>query len=224
MSSEHSSPGSDSSDDDGVWHTEKVKRRAEQWSSSLIGSSYHASSATESRLGKADTATCARHDGEPWPKTYGWASGLAPKVLEVRTPIWRSVQVRRLLPHARVDLLMFQLNETYSRLDSISSSLSESRNAPKSATPRPESLLDGQHSASVKLGHVAPSHDRFTLPPDLRRRGKLPRSVVGTPSKKRRRATGQAVEQIVNTERETGSQDWMWASGTVGTWPTTSLS
>lgn len=102
----------------------------------------------------------------------GWADGVSEKVLEVRTPTWRSSR----------------LDEIYRRLDTISSAQAAMRAMPASQQGAPT------RTASTKLGHVAPSHRRFTLPREYMRKGRIPKN------------TGDA---------------WMWASGEVGVWPDT---
>lgn len=91
MSSEHSSPGSDSSDEDEGWHAEKLRRRAESWASMAAGAG-----SKESADLTLETSGVDEHmigGSEPVRKS-GWAPGLTSKVLEVRTPSWRSVKVR----------------------------------------------------------------------------------------------------------------------------------
>ncbi|WVF69079.1 hypothetical protein IAT40_003853 [Kwoniella sp. CBS 6097] len=149
----------------------------------------------------------------------GWAVGISEKVLEVRTPKWRSET----------------LNEIYRRLDAYANEQADSRatggsssshnaatnigiaNRPTpanylaslsaanaSASANANSLVDGQTAFSAvaststtptptpKPGHVAPSHRRFVMPPHLMREGKAPRNL---------------------------GEGWMWASGQVGVWP-----
>lgn len=100
----------------------------------------------------------------------GWAEGVSEKVLEVRTPTWRSPR----------------LDQIYRRLDTISAGQAALR-----ATPAAQQAASGKAGTGTRLGHVAPSHQRFTLPPELMRRGHAPRDP------------GEA---------------WMWASGNVGVW------
>lgn len=143
MSSEYSSAGED---DEPLSATE---RRRTHWIDMLR------SQTSEARPGKG-----------------GWAEGQAEKVLEVRTPTWRSSR----------------LDDLYRRLDSISAQQAALR-----ATPAAQQAASSPGSkANLRLGHVAPSHKRFTLPPHLQRTGHLP--------------------------RDTG-EPWMWASGEVGVWP-----
>jgi hypothetical protein len=74
QSSEHSSSGSDSSDSDDDYHKEKVGRRKELWGN----------------MRNADAGPSG--EGKEG-KEYGWGLGLGMKILEVRTPSWRSQQV-----------------------------------------------------------------------------------------------------------------------------------
>ncbi|KAL1406745.1 hypothetical protein Q8F55_006149 [Vanrija albida] len=103
----------------------------------------------------------------------GWAEGVSEKVLEVRTPTWRSAR----------------LDELYRRLDNISAAQAAAR-----ATPASQSATGDAKTAqpNLRLGHVAPSHRRFTMPAGLMRAGRAP--------------------------RDTG-EGWMWASGQAGIWP-----
>ncbi|WOO84296.1 uncharacterized protein LOC62_06G007816 [Vanrija pseudolonga] len=105
----------------------------------------------------------------------GWAEGVSEKVLEVRTPTWRSAR----------------LDELYRRLDNISAAQAAARATPasQSAATSPGTKAS---QPNLRLGHVAPSHKRFTMPAGLMRAGRAP--------------------------RDTG-EGWMWASGQVGVWP-----
>jgi len=71
QSSENSTSGSDSSDSDDDFHQQKVTRRKEMWESMR-----------NAEAGPSGTG-----------KEYGWGMGLGMKVLEVRTPSWRSEKV-----------------------------------------------------------------------------------------------------------------------------------
>ncbi|TXT03802.1 hypothetical protein VHUM_04366 [Vanrija humicola] len=104
----------------------------------------------------------------------GWANGVSEKVLEVRTPTWRSAR----------------LDELYRRLDNISAAQAAARATPASQSTAQPGTKAAQ--PSLRLGHVAPSHKRFTMPAGLMRPGHAPRN------------TGEA---------------WMWASGQLGVWP-----
>ncbi|WVQ96579.1 hypothetical protein IAU59_003684 [Kwoniella sp. CBS 9459] len=133
----------------------------------------------------------------------GWAVGVSEKVLEVRTPRWRSDA----------------LNEIYRRLDAYANEQADTRatgsssaittNINSKTTPSYlASISDGSAIPSTSLstsvtptptptptpkpGHVAPSHRRFVMPPELMRDGKAPRNL---------------------------GEWWMWASGQVGVWP-----
>ncbi|XAO27742.1 hypothetical protein I312_106603 [Cryptococcus bacillisporus CA1280] len=101
----------------------------------------------------------------------GWKAGHGPKVLEVRKPKWRSQQ----------------LNEIYARLDAHADAYADTR----ATGTRPASSSQST-SAIPRAGHVAPSHNRFCLPPQLGRRGKAPRDL---------------------------GEGWMWVTGVVGVWP-----
>ncbi|OWZ28302.1 hypothetical protein C349_06625 [Cryptococcus neoformans var. grubii Br795] len=101
----------------------------------------------------------------------GWKAGQGPKVLEVRKPKWRSQQ----------------LNEIYARLDAHADAYADTR----ATGTRPASSSQST-SAAPRAGHVAPSHNRFCLPPELARRGKAPRDL---------------------------GEGWMWVTGVVGVWP-----
>lgn len=112
------------------------------------------------------------HSPEPQkPGKGGWAEGVDQKVLEVRTPTWRSQR----------------LNELYQRLDMISAAQAAMRAQPASHQP-----TSPGSKPPLRLGHVAPSHKRFTMPSSLMRRGHLPRDL---------------------------GEGWMWASGVAGVWP-----
>ncbi|RXK34848.1 hypothetical protein M231_07894 [Tremella mesenterica] len=152
MSSEYSSAGEDSEPTSSTYPSE-IRQMGE-------GSSNGSMIKREVRAGKwrDELLIAAQETGSK----AGWAEGQGEKVLEVRTPIWRSEQ----------------LNNLYARLDIISSQQATARTQSNTLLTRP--------------GHVAPSHRRFVLPPDVRRKGKMPRQV------------GEA---------------WMWASGQTGVWP-----
>jgi hypothetical protein len=146
MSSEYSSAGEDDPEEapDGSDGETLAEQRRSQWLDVLRAQT------PDMRSGKG-----------------GWADGVSEKVLEVRTPTWRSAR----------------LASIYSRLDTISAGQAALRATPASQqTSKP----------SLKLGHVAPSHRRFTMPLALMRRGRQP--------------------------RDSGSS-WMWASGHAGVWP-----
>jgi len=80
----------------------------------------------------------------------------------------------------------------------------QNRNTPRSQ-PRPT-------STTIKAGHVAPSHRRFTLPFEIRRRG-IKRSGKG---KKRKINEGD------EGDAEGEGEGWMWASDKVKIWPSRS--
>lgn len=144
MSSEYSSAGEDEAESDPL-----AAQRQSEWMATLN------SVEPDQRSGKG-----------------GWAEGVSEKVLEVRTPTWRSAR----------------LDELYRRLDHISSAQAALRATPASQ----QALVPSKAGSNPRLGHVAPSHKRFTLPPRLMRRGHGP--------------------------RDTG-EDWMWATGKAGVWP-----
>lgn len=146
MSSEYSSPGEDADDEDGL-----DGQRKGYWMEMLQARSPEGGS---SKSGKG-----------------GWAEGVSEKVLEVRSPTWRSDR----------------LDQIYRRLDTISAAQAAMR-----ATPASQQAAAGKGGAGTRLGHVAPSHQRFTLPNELARRGHAPRDP---------------------------GEPWMWASGQVGMWP-----
>ncbi|WVW85164.1 hypothetical protein I302_107202 [Kwoniella bestiolae CBS 10118] len=111
----------------------------------------------------------------------GWVVGLSEKVLEVRTPRWRSES----------------LNEIYNKLDAHAAQISDTRSTSKStSTPRTQTPLDSSTSSpspiTIRAGHVAPSHRRFTMSPGIMRKGNIPRDL---------------------------GEGWMWASGMGGVWP-----
>lgn len=145
MSSEYSSAGEDE-DEDGLG-----EQRRFHWAQMMRSRS------PEGSTGKSGKG--------------GWAEGVSEKVLEVRTPTWRSAR----------------LDEIYRRLDTISAAQAAMR-----ATPAAQQVASGKAGTGTRLGHVAPSHQRFTLPPELMRRGHAPRDQ---------------------------GESWMWASGSVGVWP-----
>nr|ODN89333.1 hypothetical protein L204_06271 [Cryptococcus depauperatus CBS 7855] len=101
----------------------------------------------------------------------GWAAGLSAKVLEVRKPRWRSQQ----------------LNDIYTRLDVYADALANTRSTGTYGISLSSTTI------APRAGHVAPSHKRFILPPEIARRGKAPRDL---------------------------GEGWMWASGVAGVWPT----
>lgn len=153
MSSEYSSAGEDEGDESVVIGLPALRdQRRAHWLD-VLGSQPHEAA----KPGKG-----------------GWAEGVTEKVLEVRTPTWRSAQ----------------LDETYRRLDTISAAQAALRATP--ASQQATAAQSNKPAGSLRLGHVAPSHKRFTMPPPIMRRGHLPRD------------TGDA---------------WMWASGSVGVWP-----
>ncbi|WWC63031.1 uncharacterized protein I303_105630 [Kwoniella dejecticola CBS 10117] len=87
----------------------------------------------------------------------GWAVGISEKILEVRTPRWRSEA----------------LNEIYRRLDAHATQFSDTR-----ASGSSRSLVTKPNDApNVRPGHVAPSHRRFTMPPGTMRKGGTPRDL-----------------------------------------------
>lgn len=145
MSSEYSSAGEDADDDD-----ELGEHRRAHWFEMLQSRS---PGDTSGKSGKG-----------------GWAEGVSEKVLEVRTPTWRSPR----------------LDQIYRRLDTISAAQAAMR-----ATPAAQQAASGKAGTGTRLGHVAPSHQRFTLPPELMRRGRAPRDP---------------------------GEPWMWVSGEVGVW------
>ncbi|UOH85380.1 hypothetical protein LQV05_002202 [Cryptococcus neoformans] len=117
----------------------------------------------------------------------GWKAGQGPKVLEVRKPKWRSQQ----------------LNEIYARLDAHADAYADTR----ATGTRPASSSQST-SAAPRAGHVAPSHNRFCLPPGLARRGKAPRDL-GEGWIWRRGGAGGQVGDVVgvgvdDAEREQG--------------------
>ncbi|CAK9787272.1 hypothetical protein CC85DRAFT_284377 [Cutaneotrichosporon oleaginosum] len=146
MSSEYSSPGEEMDDEDGL-----DGQRKGYWMEMLQARSPEGAS---NRSGKG-----------------GWAEGVSEKVLEVRSPTWRSDR----------------LAQIYRRLDTISSAQAAMR-----ATPAALQSSTGKAGTGTRLGHVAPSHQRFTMPSELKRRGHAPRDP---------------------------GEPWMWASGQVGHWP-----
>jgi hypothetical protein len=85
QSSEYSSSGSDSADSDEEYHSSKVQRRKVEWDT------IRNPEAGPGSLGPRVPAS-ADHVGNVG-KAYGWGTGLKAKVLEVRTPSWRSEQV-----------------------------------------------------------------------------------------------------------------------------------
>ncbi|GFZ50458.1 hypothetical protein JCM24511_08215 [Saitozyma sp. JCM 24511] len=188
MSSEYSSAGEDSDADgdvadngeaagnpgvgSGAGRQAKVDLRRRQWVEVLA-----------LRAGEV------REDGDAG---KGWAEGLGEKVLEVRTPRWRSDE----------------LNTLYARLDAITTAASQARSNPlhpkdsKGSPGLSHSHVDSGGTASgtqfhtqgntTRAGHVAPSHNRFKMPGGMVRRGRRPRE---------------------------GGEAWMWRSGVVGVWP-----
>ncbi|WRT66781.1 uncharacterized protein IL334_003744 [Kwoniella shivajii] len=107
----------------------------------------------------------------------GWAVGISEKVLEVRTPRWRSEE----------------LNDIYRRLDAHANQFSDTRASGSMAKSKSISILGESSSGqiTVRPGHVAPSHRRFTMSPGFMRKGGLPRDL---------------------------GEGWMWASGVGGIW------
>jgi len=79
QSSEYSSSGNDSSESDDESHQAKVRRRKETWD--------------QMRNADAGPSGAQLAGG----KEYGWGLGLGMKLLEVRTPSWRSDQVSTLI-------------------------------------------------------------------------------------------------------------------------------
>lgn len=142
MSSEHSSAGEDEDGNDPL-----TPQRQAEWMNTLNAVE------PDNRSGKR-----------------GWADGVSEKVLEVRTPTWRSAR----------------LDDMYRQLDNISSAQAALR-----ATPASRQAANKADS-NPRLGHVAPSHKRFTLPRRLMRLGHRPRDV---------------------------GEHWMWATGEAGVWP-----
>lgn len=77
------------------------------------------------------------------------------------------------------------MNNIYARLDAIAALQSSARSNPATS--------GGDKAFSTRPGHVAPSHRRFTLPNEIKRRGKSPKA---------------------------DGEGWMWSTGTPGIWPT----
>ncbi|BEJ14417.1 hypothetical protein CspHIS471_0401840 [Cutaneotrichosporon sp. HIS471] len=146
MSSEYSSPGEDAEDEDGL-----EAQRKGYWMEMLQTRS---PDGINSKGGKG-----------------GWAEGVSEKVLEVRSPTWRSGR----------------LDQIYRRLDTLSAAQAAMR-----ATPAAQQAASSKTGSGTRLGHVAPSHQRFAMPSELARRGHAPRDL---------------------------GEPWMWASGQVGLWP-----
>lgn len=169
MSSEHSSAGEDDVEPDEAEQHDGTDLTLEAVSVNL-GARRRAQRlelfASQARTQDTDTRPAGKG---------GWAEGVSEKVLEVRTPTWRSAR----------------LDELYRRLDTISAAQAAARATPasQSATTSPGTKAS---QPNLRLGHVAPSHKRFTMPAGLMRAGRAP--------------------------RDTG-ESWMWASGQAGVWP-----
>jgi hypothetical protein len=87
QSSEYSSPGPDSSEEEGETRAEaKVRRDIKEGKRREIWDSMRQPLAITSGNGSGENE---KPGGQ-----YGWAPGLGSKVLEVRTPSWRSEKVR----------------------------------------------------------------------------------------------------------------------------------
>jgi hypothetical protein len=87
QSSEYSSPGPDSSEEEGETKAEaKVRRGIKEGKRREIWDSM--------RQPLANTSGNGSSENEKPGGQYGWAPGLGSKVLEVRTPSWRSEKVR----------------------------------------------------------------------------------------------------------------------------------
>ncbi|WWC71157.1 uncharacterized protein I206_105110 [Kwoniella pini CBS 10737] len=89
----------------------------------------------------------------------GWAVGISEKVLEVRTPRWRSET----------------LNDIYRRLDAHATQFSDTRASGSSKTT--PHLHKGSDAPNIRPGHVAPSHRRFTMEIGTMRKGGTPRDL-----------------------------------------------
>lgn len=214
-----------------AWHEEKARRRTETWES-MRKMTVPEPIQTHGTAIEPDTAIVDDGDARPRAEGYGWAAGQGVKVVEVLTPSWRSQQASVLLSPVceyreqslGMPLTKTKLNDLYSQLDAISASQSQARAAPKSTSAKPSApasdALASSHSAStststnIKLGHVAPSHHRFTLAPDLRRRGTLPKTLGNSTGRKRKEGEPAETDLSVGAGKE-----WMWATGKVGEWP-----
>ncbi|WWD18852.1 hypothetical protein CI109_103307 [Kwoniella shandongensis] len=179
MSSEYSSAGEDDDEDkdgneegagaeqDGQLG-ERVSRRRQKWEEMV-------------RTKEEDELTQSQAHAHMGGKG-GWAVGISEKVLEVRTPRWRSEQ----------------LNDIYRRLDAHANFQAETRaNSSRIHTSSNPTVANATLSSSSstpipRAGHVAPSHRRFTQEQALMRKGRKPRDR---------------------------GEEWMWASGMVGVWP-----
>ncbi|OCF35064.1 hypothetical protein I316_03104 [Kwoniella heveanensis BCC8398] len=179
MSSEYSSSG----EEDDVDNGEILIERKSQWADMRNKQESESSMQVKENVGGKG----------------GWAVGVSEKVLEVRTPRWRSEA----------------LNDIYRRLDAYANEQADTRATGGSSASASSAYALSSHpgtagttdesghadtiasSASTatplpKPGHVAPSHRRFVMPPHLMREGKAPRNL---------------------------GEGWMWASGEVGVWP-----
>ncbi|OCF44330.1 hypothetical protein I317_01775 [Kwoniella heveanensis CBS 569] len=206
MSSEYSSSGEENDGDNG-----EILSIAENRDPSAVGTS-HAQEPTgqsislkiERKSRWADMRNKQESESSMQVKENvggkgGWAVGVSEKVLEVRTPRWRSEA----------------LNDIYRRLDAYANEQADTRATGGSSASASSAYALSSHpgtagttddsghadtiasSASTatplpKPGHVAPSHRRFVMPPHLMREGKAPRNL---------------------------GEGWMWASGEVGVWP-----
>ena len=107
--------------------------------------------------------------------------------------------------------LIIQLNDYYAHLDSLADMHAQKRNTPRSQS---------RSSTATKAGHVAPSHRRFKLPLDIRRRGTGPRTLAGTGKGRKRRKVIDDENNVAVEDQDGGhGEDWMWSSGRVGVWP-----
>ncbi|WWC96354.1 hypothetical protein V866_003221 [Kwoniella sp. B9012] len=97
----------------------------------------------------------------------GWVVGLSEKILEVRTPRWRSET----------------LNDIYKRLDAHATQMSDTRSTSKNVSQKTQTQTTTLNASSpsssynIRAGHVAPSHRRFTMTSGIMRKGGLPRDL-----------------------------------------------
>lgn len=145
MSSECSSPGEDSDPEE--MDEETKLARSHRWAQQIAI--------------KAAQAPADKVEGKEWGQAQG------EKVLEIRTPRWRSQAVSSegllldMMIHAN-----YQLSDIYAKLDEIAVENSKARAGPS----RKASTL------TPKSGHIAPTHSRFTMYGTLARKGRKPKA------------------------------------------------
>ncbi|WWC88267.1 uncharacterized protein L201_003174 [Kwoniella dendrophila CBS 6074] len=162
MSSEYSSSGEDTSEE--IDYNIKLRRK-NQWEETRRKKSQEDQLKYSNSNSNSNLNPSTNLSGNVSGKN-GWAVGISEKVLEVRTPRWRSDA----------------LNDIYKRLDAHASQFSDTR--ANGSQTKPNTISDATSSLSslnpnimIRPGHVAPSHKRFTMVKGTMRKGNTPKDL-----------------------------------------------